>query len=219
LQGDAGRKFGEGTWAVGGCNGIGRHIAQCLAADGEPVVDVPAKLSARARVFSAGQGRKADPVDAHSAALAGLAARSQTINRVRRLLLELLPGGARKFLSAAQARELLVGVRLRDIAGKTRRRLAAEMVTELTRIDKRIKAAGRAVCPGPAHHGHRRAAQRHRRPRLLSPQGRRRQTTMEAMRCLKRGLSDRLQADAHRRHTRPDGPGRTRGGDSSIQRG
>jgi hypothetical protein len=33
-------------WAVEGGNGIGRHIAQRLVADGETVVDVPAKLSA-----------------------------------------------------------------------------------------------------------------------------------------------------------------------------
>ncbi len=165
----AGRKFTDRTWAVEGCNGIGRHIAQRLVADGEPVVDVPAKLSARARVFSTGQGRKTDPVDAHSVALVGLhssglrviaaddasvalrlladrrdelgVARSQTINRLHRLLLELLPGGAKKFLSAAQAKELLAGVRPRDIAGKTRRRLAAELVTELTQIGKRIKSA------------------------------------------------------------------------------
>ena len=165
----AGRKFGDRIWAVEGCNGIGRHIAQRLVADGEPVVDVPAKLSARARVFSTGQGRKTDPAGAHSVALAGLhspglrvitaddamvalrlladrrdelgVARSQTVNSLHRLLLELLPGGAKKFLSAAQAKDLLATVRPRDIAGKTRRRLAAEMVTELTRIDKRIKTA------------------------------------------------------------------------------
>jgi transposase len=165
----AGRKFGDRIWAVEGCNGIGRHIAQRLVADSEPVVDVPAKLSARARVFSTGQGRKTDPVDAHSVALAGLhspglrvitaddamvalrlladrrdelgVARSQTVNRLHRLLLELLPGGAKKFLSAAQAKNLLATVRPRDVAGKTRRRLAAEMITELARTDKRIKAA------------------------------------------------------------------------------
>jgi len=68
-------------------------------------------------------------------------ARSQTTSRLHRLLLELLPGGAKKFLSAAQARELLATIRPRDIAGKTRRRLAAELVTELTRTGKRIKTA------------------------------------------------------------------------------
>src|SRR5215471_3404863 len=60
------------TVLVEGRNGIGRHIAQRLVADGEPVLDVPAKRSARARVFATGQGRKTDPVDAHSVALAGL---------------------------------------------------------------------------------------------------------------------------------------------------
>ena len=166
----AGRKFKDRVWAVEGCNGIGRHLAQRLVADGEPVAGVPAKLSARARVFSTGQGRKTDPAGAHSVALAGLhspglrvitaddaavalrlladrrdelgVARTQTINRLHRLLLELLPGGAKKFLSAAQAKDLLAAVRPRDIAGKTRRRLATELVTELTRTGKRIKTAG-----------------------------------------------------------------------------
>jgi transposase len=68
----AGRRFGERVWAVEGCSGIGRHIAQRLVAEGEPVVDVPAKLSARARVFATGQGRKTDPVDAHCVAVAAL---------------------------------------------------------------------------------------------------------------------------------------------------
>ncbi|MBG6105426.1 hypothetical protein IW249_005840 [Micromonospora vinacea] len=48
------------VWAIEGCQGIGRHIANRLLADGEQVVDVPPKLSARARVFATGQGRKTD---------------------------------------------------------------------------------------------------------------------------------------------------------------
>jgi transposase len=52
-----GRKYPGRVWAIEGCYGIGRHIAQRLVADGEPVLDVPAKLSARARVFATGQGR------------------------------------------------------------------------------------------------------------------------------------------------------------------
>jgi hypothetical protein len=67
-----GRRYAERVWAVEGCNGIGRHLARRLVADGESVVDVPAKLSARARVFATGQGRKSDPVDAHSVAVAAL---------------------------------------------------------------------------------------------------------------------------------------------------
>jgi transposase len=46
----AGRQFPQRVWAVEGCQGVGRHLAQRLVVDGETVVDVPAKLSARARV-------------------------------------------------------------------------------------------------------------------------------------------------------------------------
>jgi transposase len=165
----AGRRHPDRTWAVEGCNGIGRHIAQRLVADGEMVVDVPAKLSARARVFSTGQGRKTDATDAHSVAVVALRtprlqvvrvddalvalrllvdrrdelgrARSQTVNRLHRLLLELLPGGAKRFLSATQAHALLSPVRPRDVAGRTRRRLASELISDLAAIDRKIRAA------------------------------------------------------------------------------
>ena len=163
----AGRRHRDRIWAVEGCAGIGKHLAQRLVADGETVVDVPAKLSARARVFATGQGRKTDPVDAHSVAVAALRtnglrtvaaddatvalrllvdrrdglgrARTDTINRIHKLLLELLPGGAKKFLSAPQARTLLNTIRPRDIVGRTRRQLTAELITELAVIDKKIK--------------------------------------------------------------------------------
>lgn len=65
------RAWPERVWAIEGCNGIGRHIAHRLIADGEQVVDVPPQLSARARVFATGQGRKTDATDAHSVALVG----------------------------------------------------------------------------------------------------------------------------------------------------
>src|SRR3954454_21528129 len=165
----AGRKHTDRVWAVEGCNGIGRHVAQRLVADGETVVDVPAKLSARARVFSTGQGRKTDPVDAHSVAVVALRtaglrqvtvddttvalrllvdrrdqlgrARTDVVSRLHHLLLELVPGGAKKFLSAQQARALLNTVRPRDVVGKTRRWLASELIHELVTIDKKIKIA------------------------------------------------------------------------------
>lgn len=35
----AGRGWPDRLWAVEGCEGVGRHIAQRLVADGEPVVD------------------------------------------------------------------------------------------------------------------------------------------------------------------------------------
>src|SRR3954451_2547636 len=75
----AGRRFTDRVWAVEGCNGIGRHIAHRLVHDGETVLDVPAKLSAQVRVFATGNGRKTDPVDAHSVAMVAL----RTPNLVR----------------------------------------------------------------------------------------------------------------------------------------
>jgi transposase len=59
------------VWAIEGCSGIGRHVAMRLLTEDQEVVDVPPKLSARARVFSTGQGRKTDATDAHSVALVG----------------------------------------------------------------------------------------------------------------------------------------------------
>src|SRR4051794_1251513 len=54
----------EHRWAVEGCHGAGRSLAQRLVADGEVVFDVPAKLAARVRVYSQGHGRKTDLDDA-----------------------------------------------------------------------------------------------------------------------------------------------------------
>jgi transposase len=163
----AGREFADRVWAIEGCGGIGKHIAHRLVHDGETVFDVPPKLSARVRVFATGNGRKTDPVDAHSVAVAALRtsglvqvqvdpdlvvmgmladrrdelgrARTQTLNRLHRLLLELFPGGAKRFLSAQQARRLIATIKPRDIVGKTRRRLAVELIGELEGIDKKIK--------------------------------------------------------------------------------
>ncbi len=130
---------------------------------------MPAKLSARARVFATGQGRKTDPVDARSVAVVALRTtglrqvvvddttvalrllvdrrdqlgrtRTEVVSRLHHLLLELVPGGAKKFLSATQARALLNTVRPRDVVGKTRRWLASELIHELVVIDKKIKVA------------------------------------------------------------------------------
>jgi hypothetical protein len=48
----------ERVWAIEGSNGTGRPLAQRLMEAGEHVVDVPAKLSARARLFDTGHNRK-----------------------------------------------------------------------------------------------------------------------------------------------------------------
>lgn len=166
-------RWPDRVWAIEGCNGIGRHVAMRLIAEGHEVVDVPPKLSARARVFATGQGRKTDATDAHSVALVGtrmaglrpvvhdeqLAVlrllvdrrsslgddHTRMISQLHQLLLELIPGGAKKDLSAAQAKALLAKVRPRDTVGKARRRVAAELVADLERVYARKKAADKEL--------------------------------------------------------------------------
>ena len=148
-------------------------MAAWLAGAGEQVVDVPPKLSARMRVFTAGLGRKTDATDAHAIALAAtrmtglrpvtgdaqlevlrvLAGRRRALGedhtrmvcQLHQLLADLIPGGAKKSLSAAQARALLARVRPRDAAGQARRRVAAELIADLERIYQRKKAADKEL--------------------------------------------------------------------------
>ncbi len=63
------------TWAVEGSNGAGRPLAPRLLAVGEHVIDVPAKLSARARLFDTGDNRRTDAHDAHSVAVVAVRTR------------------------------------------------------------------------------------------------------------------------------------------------
>src|SRR3712207_3720942 len=74
------RRFSDRTWAVEGAGGAGKHVAQRLVSDGETVLDVPAKQAARVRVYSTGNGRKNDPTDARSVAVAAL--RTPDLNEV-----------------------------------------------------------------------------------------------------------------------------------------
>lgn len=167
------KQWPDRVWAIEGCQGIGRHIANRLLADGEQVVDVPPKLSARARVFATGQGRKTDATDAHSVALVGTRMaglrpvvndeqlallrilvdrrrslgedHTRMVSQLHQLLLELIPGGAKKSLSAAQAKALLATVRPRDVVGKARRRVAAELISDLERVYRRSKEADKEL--------------------------------------------------------------------------
>ena len=121
------------VWAVEGSNGAGRPLAQRLLADGEHVVDVPAMLSARARLFDTGHNRKTDAHDAHSVAVVAVRtkglrvlsydeelevlrmlvdrreeltrAKVQSVNRLHRFLFELTPGKAKKDLTSLQAKK------------------------------------------------------------------------------------------------------------------
>jgi transposase len=155
------------VWAIEGANGAGRPLAQRLVEAGERVIDVPAKLAARVRLFDTGHNRKTDARDAHSIAIvavrtAGLRVvapdaelealrmltdrrdelarlRVQIVNRLQRLLSELIPGQRKRDLSALQAKAMLATVRPRDLAGKTRRRIAAEEIADLVAVDAKLK--------------------------------------------------------------------------------
>jgi len=166
-------RWPDRVWAVEGCEGIGKHLVLRLLDAGEQVVDVPAKLSARMRVYATGQGRKTDDTDAHSIALVAVrmtglreVVNDETLEVLRllvdrrrrigedhtrmvcqlhQLLLALLPGGAKRDLSAAQARKLLATVRPTDVAGTTRKRVALELVVDLERVYARNKAANKEL--------------------------------------------------------------------------
>ncbi len=133
------KQWPDRVWAVEGANGAGRPLAQRLVEAGEQVVDVPAKLAARVRLFDTGHNRKTDALDAHSIAVVAVRTpglrvvaadgelealrmltdrrdelahqRVQTVNRLQRLLSELIPGKRKKDLSALQAKAMLATVR------------------------------------------------------------------------------------------------------------
>ena len=157
------------VWAVEGSNGAGRPLAQRLLEDGERVVDVPSKLAARVRLFDTGHNRKTDARDAHSIVVVAVRTmtlrvlqldgelealrmltdrrealtrrRVQTVDRLQALLAELLPGQAKKDITTGQAKTTLASIRPRDVAGKTRRRIAAEELAELVAVEAKIKKA------------------------------------------------------------------------------
>jgi transposase len=159
----------ERVWAVEGSNGAGRPLAQRLLEDGERVVDVPAKLAARIRLFDTGHNRKTDARDAHS--IAAVAVRTKTLRVLQldvelealRMLTDRREALTRRRIQTvdrlkpcsqnscldrpnatsppARAKTMLTSVRPRDIAGKTRRRIAAEELAELIAVEAKIKKA------------------------------------------------------------------------------
>ena len=167
------KRWPQRTWAVEGAGGVGVQLAQRLVADGESVIDVPPKLSTRARMFDVGHGRKNDPADARTVAVVALrtrnlravvlddemvairlmserradlvAARTATVNQLHQLLMELIPSGAPRKLTAAKAKTLLATVRPRDIAGRTRRQLAADLIDDVAGIDRKLKDIDRRL--------------------------------------------------------------------------
>ena len=167
------RRWPGRVWAVEGATGVGLNLAQRLVTDGERVVDVPAKLSTRVRAIDTGHGRKNDPTDAHAVAVVGLRttglrevvvdgeaiamrllserrrdlvrSRTQAVNRLHQVLMELIPAGAHKKLTAAKAKDLIAKVRRRDVAGKARRQLAVDLIDDVTMFDRKIKAVDQRI--------------------------------------------------------------------------
>jgi transposase len=161
-------RWPQRCWAVEGAHGVGRALAQRLVGDGEQVLDAPAKLAARVRVLSVGHRRKSDPDDAVSVAVAArsipklrqvsvedqavvlhlltkrrqdlVSARTQTINRLHRLLVDLVPGGARRNLTAKRAAALLATVTPAGQPAAIRHQLAVELIADVRDLDRRIAA-------------------------------------------------------------------------------
>ncbi|HEX6876241.1 MAG TPA: IS110 family transposase [Nocardioidaceae bacterium] len=167
------RRWPARRWAIEGARGTGRQLAQRLVADGERVIDVPAKLSTRVRVLDTGHGRKNDPADAHAVGVAALRhrelteitvddetvalrllsdrrrelvhSRTQTVNRIHQLLMELIPSGAPRRLSATKAKQLVATVKPRDVAGRTRRAMVVDLIDDVCRLDRKIKAVTKQI--------------------------------------------------------------------------
>ena len=69
-----------------------------------------------------------------------VAARTQTINRLHRLLVDLVPGGARRNLTAKRAAALLAGVTPAGAPAVIRWQLAGELVADVRQLEQRIAA-------------------------------------------------------------------------------
>jgi transposase len=160
------KRFPERRWAVENAGGLGRHLAQRLAAAGESVVDVPPKLSARVRVLSSGNARKNDELDAIATALAAwrnerlptvdpeadsevlrllserredlVAERTRALNRLHGFLRDLLPGGVAGTLSTLRAARILRGIRPQDSSARVRRLLASEILRDVRALERKI---------------------------------------------------------------------------------
>jgi Transposase len=151
------------TWAVEGATGLGRMLAQQLAAAGEQVLDIQPKLAARVRLLEAGDVNKNDPNDARSVAVAALRSRAQrqvatdghaavfkiwakrhrdlarsrnqVACRLHAVLCELVPGGFAGEITAGLAARVLDQVTPDGAAAAARHDLATEFLAGLRRLD------------------------------------------------------------------------------------
>ena len=153
-------------WAVEGATGLGRGIAQQLVSAGEVVLDVPAKLAARARLLGSSSARKTDVADAISVAAVAIhnrrlnrvqaeddttimrllterrddlvAEHTRWINRLHVLLRDLHPGGADVRLNTTDASALLAKIRPVTPADHQRKQLARDILRDLRRHEASI---------------------------------------------------------------------------------
>jgi transposase len=158
----------ERTWAIESADGLGKLLSQQLVAAGEHVVDVPPTLAARVRLLGSVKAAKNDGNDALSTAIAGLrhcelrtvrrddhstvlrllvgryddlvSLRTQAACRLHAVLRELVAGGAPLRLSADRAAKLLRGVRPDGVVGAERKRLAADLLADVRRLDRDLAA-------------------------------------------------------------------------------
>jgi hypothetical protein len=94
-----------------------------------------------------------------TAAMSWAGPRTDIVSRVQLLLLEVVPGGAKKFLTRGHASYLLrTALEPVGIVAETRHQLARELIEELTVIDAKILAAGQA--PAPVRDNHRQLVDR-----------------------------------------------------------
>src|SRR5215213_1628522 len=142
------KQWPERRWAVEGASGLGRGIAQLLVGASEPVVDVPAKLAARARLLGTSSARKTDLADACS-----VAERTRILSRLHVLLAELHPGGAPRELTAARAAALLRRTHPITPVDLERKRIARELLADVRRLDRQVKTASQAIRTAVREHG------------------------------------------------------------------
>lgn len=137
------------------------------------MLDVPAKLAARARLLGSGSARKTDVTDAASVAAVAqrnerlrlvqaedhtvvlrllsdrrddlVAERTRTLNRLHVLLRDLHPGGAKRDLSTLQAAALLRAIRPVTAVDAQRKAVAKDLLADLRRFDTTIRASTAAL--------------------------------------------------------------------------
>jgi transposase len=176
-------RFSDRRWAVENARGLGRHLAQWLAARGEQVDDVPCTATARVRELSRGGRRKNDVIDAAAAAsvaaLAGdatpiqledlstvlallderranlAAQRTRLVNQLHAQLRDLIPGGVDTNLTATAATHALATVRPAGPVEAARKQLARDLVAEVREVDARLAKLTTQMSKALGEHGSR----------------------------------------------------------------